>query len=178
MHLSAAISGAMMSATLDFRGCRRPGLRLVCRPLWPRPRAHFQHPGLFRRHSAFVALPIRPAQLMLCRVLLGLGMGGEWASGAPWSPKPGRRPPWQSSCSGAKLLGGGLRTGRGGCRFCDAALRMACRLLRRHHSRPDYPLVAVGLKGAGSLASGADVTTAWAGSFAAHSAIACSFAPP
>ena len=30
MHLSAALSGAMMSATLDLRGRRRPRLRLVC----------------------------------------------------------------------------------------------------------------------------------------------------
>jgi len=81
MHLTAAMSGAMMSATLiaaaiggiafgwfaDFSG---------------RARALTYSVLIYSIATALCGFTHTPLQLMLCRVLLGLGMGGEWASGA------------------------------------------------------------------------------------------------
>jgi MFS family permease len=81
MHLSAAMSGAMMSATLlaaaiggiafgwfaDYSG---------------RVRALTISVLIYSVATALCGFTHTAVQLMLCRVLLGLGMGGEWASGA------------------------------------------------------------------------------------------------
>ncbi len=40
MHLSAALERGHDVGHADCRRSRRCGLRLVCRPVWPRPRAH------------------------------------------------------------------------------------------------------------------------------------------
>jgi MFS family permease len=81
MHLSAAMSGAMMSATLisaafggivfgwfaDYRG---------------RVRALTVSVLIYSVATALCGFTRTPTQLIICRVVLGLGMGGEWASGA------------------------------------------------------------------------------------------------
>jgi MFS family permease len=81
LHLSAATSGAMMSATLlaaavggIFFGwfADRSG----------RARALTISILVYSVATALCGLTHTAAQLMLCRVLLGLGMGGEWAAGA------------------------------------------------------------------------------------------------
>jgi MFS family permease len=81
MHLSAAMSGAMMSATLvsaAFGGiffgwfADRSG----------RARALTSSVLVYSVATALCGFTNTALELMLCRVLLGLGMGGEWASGA------------------------------------------------------------------------------------------------
>jgi MFS family permease len=81
MHLSPAMSGAMMSATLlaaavggiafgwfaDYSG---------------RVRALTFSVLIYSVATALCGFTHTPVQLVLCRILLGLGMGGEWASGA------------------------------------------------------------------------------------------------
>ena len=81
MHLSAAMSGAMMSATLISAAAG--GLLFG----WFADRA-----GRVRALSASVLIysvatglcgfTHTALELILCRIVLGLGMGGEWASGA------------------------------------------------------------------------------------------------
>ncbi len=76
-------------------------------------------------------------QLMLCRVLLGLGMGGEWASGAALVAET-----WPERHRGKALAlvqsawAVGYATGCGRGRTCNAALRVASRVLRRHFYPP------------------------------------------
>jgi MFS family permease len=81
MHLSAAMGGVMMSATLlaaAFGGIAfgwfadRKG----------RTRALMYSVLIYSVFTAACGLTHTAAELMICRVLLGLGMGGEWASGA------------------------------------------------------------------------------------------------
>ena len=81
MHLSAAVSGAMMSATLISAAAGgivfgwfadRAG----------RVRALTVSVLIYSVATALCGLTQTAVQLMLCRVVLGLGMGGEWASGA------------------------------------------------------------------------------------------------
>ena len=81
LHLSAAMSGAMMSATLlaaagggIFFGwfADRSG----------RARALTISILVYSVATALCGLTHTGTQLLLCRVLLGLGMGGEWAAGA------------------------------------------------------------------------------------------------
>ena len=81
LHLSAAMGGAMMSVTLlsaAFGGVAfgwfadRSG----------RTRALMFSVLIYSVFTAACGLTHTAAQLMVCRVLLGLGMGGEWASGA------------------------------------------------------------------------------------------------
>ena len=81
MHLSAAVSGAMMSATLVSAAAGgilfgwfadRAG----------RVRALTGSVLIYSIATALCGLTHTAAQLMLCRILLGFGMGGEWASGA------------------------------------------------------------------------------------------------
>jgi MFS family permease len=81
MHLSAAMSGAMMSATLiaaAFGG--------VCfgwfADRYGRVRALTLSVLVYSVATGLCGLAQTATQLMLFRVLLGLGMGGEWASGA------------------------------------------------------------------------------------------------
>ncbi|HKO11624.1 MAG TPA: MFS transporter [Acidobacteriaceae bacterium] len=81
MHLSAAMSGAMMSATLISAAvggilfgwfADRAG----------RVRALTASVLIYSVATALCGLTHTALALVLCRILLGLGMGGEWASGA------------------------------------------------------------------------------------------------
>jgi len=81
MHLSAEASGAMMSATLISAAAGgivfgwfadRAG----------RVRALSTSVLIYSVATALCGLTETAVQLLLCRVVLGLGMGGEWASGA------------------------------------------------------------------------------------------------
>jgi MFS family permease len=91
MHLSVAMAGAMMSATLlsaAFGGIAfgwfadRKG----------RTRALMYSVLIYSVFTAACGLTHTATELMICRILLGVGMGGEWASGAAlvaetWPPK-------------------------------------------------------------------------------------------
>jgi MFS family permease len=81
MHLSAAVSGAMMSATLVSAAvggilfgwfADRAG----------RVRALTASVLIYSVATGLCGLTHTALGLTLCRILLGLGMGGEWASGA------------------------------------------------------------------------------------------------
>ena len=81
MHLSAAMSGAMMSATLISAAvggilfgwfADRAG----------RVRALTASVLIYSVATALCGLTHTALTLILCRILLGVGMGGEWASGA------------------------------------------------------------------------------------------------
>src|SRR5580700_11067377 len=81
MHLSAAVSGAMMSATLVSAAAG--GLAFG----WfadhaGRVRALTTSVVIYSVATGLCGLTHSAGELLLCRVLLGLGMGGEWASGA------------------------------------------------------------------------------------------------
>lgn len=81
MHLSAAMSGAMMSATLISAAVGGLGFGWFA-DRFGRVRALTWSILGYSVATALCGLTHTPAQLMVCRVLLGLGMGGEWASGA------------------------------------------------------------------------------------------------
>ena len=81
MHLSAAISGAMMSATLVSAAVG--GLAFG----WfadraGRVRALTTSVLIYSVATGLCGFTHSAWELLLCRLLLGLGMGGEWASGA------------------------------------------------------------------------------------------------
>jgi MFS family permease len=81
MHLSAAMSGAMMSATLvsaAFGGIFFGWFA----DRYGRARALTSSVLVYSVATGLCGLTHTAMELMLCRVLLGLGMGGEWASGA------------------------------------------------------------------------------------------------
>jgi MFS family permease len=81
MHLSAAMSGAMMSATLVSAAVGGLGFGWFA-DRFGRVRALTWSILGYSVATAMCGFTHTPAQLMACRVLLGLGMGGEWASGA------------------------------------------------------------------------------------------------
>jgi MFS family permease len=81
MHLSAALSGAMMSATLVSAAVGGLGFGWFA-DRFGRVRALTWSMLVYSVSTAMCGFTHSPAQLMTCRVLLGLGMGGEWASGA------------------------------------------------------------------------------------------------
>ena len=81
MHLSAAMSGAMMSATLISAAIGGIGFGWFA-DRFGRVRALTWSILGYSVATAMCGLTHTAWQLMLCRVLLGLGMGGEWASGA------------------------------------------------------------------------------------------------
>ena len=81
MHLSAAMSGAMMSATLVSAAVGGLGFGWFA-DRYGRTRALSFSILVYSISTALCGLTHSVGQLMLCRVLLGLGMGGEWASGA------------------------------------------------------------------------------------------------
>ena len=81
MHLSAAISGAMMSATLVSAAVGGLGFGWFA-DRFGRVRALTGSILIYSVATALCGLTHSAGQLMLCRVILGLGMGGEWASGA------------------------------------------------------------------------------------------------
>ena len=72
----------MASLTLGGVGGRRAGLRRPRRQARAHAGAVAQHPALFGLHLRVRAVAQNVWQLAIFRVLLGLGMGGEWASGA------------------------------------------------------------------------------------------------
>ncbi|HEY3989180.1 MAG TPA: MFS transporter [Acidobacteriaceae bacterium] len=81
LHLSAAMSGAMMSVTL--LSAAAGGLAFG----WfadraGRARALTLSMLVYSVATALCGLTHTALQLMLCRIFLGLGMGGEWAAGA------------------------------------------------------------------------------------------------
>ncbi len=81
MHLSAALSGAMMSATLIAAAVGGIGFGWFA-DRYGRARALTISMLVYSIATALCGFTHSAAQLMLCRVLLGFGMGGEWASGA------------------------------------------------------------------------------------------------
>ena len=81
MHLSAAAAGAMMSATLIAAAIGGVGFGWFA-DRFGRVRALTFSVLLYSVATGLCGLTHSPAQLLACRLLLGLGMGGEWASGA------------------------------------------------------------------------------------------------
>jgi predicted MFS family arabinose efflux permease len=148
LHLSAAMSGAMVSATLIAAAAGGVGFgRFADR--FGRVRALIWSVLVYSIGTALCGFSQTAGQLMLCRVLLGLGMGGEWASGAALVAETWPR---QGARAGAKRMGGWLRTGRGRGRSGDATLRVARRFLRRNSPRLDFPVGAARAARTGSLA--------------------------
>jgi MFS family permease len=81
MHLSATMSGAMMSATLVAAALGGVSFGWFA-DRYGRVRALMSSVLLYSVATALCGFTQTPTQLMVCRVLLGLGMGGEWACGA------------------------------------------------------------------------------------------------
>jgi MFS family permease len=81
MHLSAAVSGAMMSVTLVSAAVGGLGFGWFA-DRYGRTRALTWSIVIYSVATAMCGLTHSALQLMVCRVILGLGMGGEWASGA------------------------------------------------------------------------------------------------
>src|SRR5580693_7550548 len=81
MHLSAAMSGAMVSATLIAAAAGGVGFGWFA-DRFGRVRALIWSVLVYSIGTGLCGFTQTAGQLMLCRVLLGLGMGGEWASGA------------------------------------------------------------------------------------------------
>jgi MFS family permease len=81
MHLSAALSGAMMSVTLIAAAFGGVGFGWFA-DRYGRVRALTLSVLVYSVATGLCGFAQTATQLMLFRVLLGLGMGGEWASGA------------------------------------------------------------------------------------------------
>ena len=81
MHLSAAMSGAMMSVTLIAAAVGGIGFGWFA-DRFGRVRALTISVLVYSVATGLCGLTHTAGQFMLCRILLGLGMGGEWASGA------------------------------------------------------------------------------------------------
>ncbi len=81
MHLTAAASGAMMSATLLAAAVGGLAFGWIA-DRFGRVRALTWSMVGYSVATALCGLTHTAAELMVCRILLGLGMGGEWASGA------------------------------------------------------------------------------------------------
>ena len=81
MHLTASISGALMSATLVSAAAGGIGFGWFA-DKFGRTRALMTSVLIYSVATALCGFTNTVTELMLCRVLLGLGMGGEWASGA------------------------------------------------------------------------------------------------
>jgi MFS family permease len=81
MHLSAAMSGAMMSVTLIAAAVGGLGFGWFA-DRYGRVRSLTISIVIYSVATALCGLARTPSQFMLCRTLLGLGMGGEWAAGA------------------------------------------------------------------------------------------------
>ena len=81
MHLSAAMSGAMMSVTLVSAAVGGIAFGWFA-DRYGRVRALTISVLMYSVATAMCGLTHTAAQFMACRLLLGLGMGGEWASGA------------------------------------------------------------------------------------------------
>jgi MFS family permease len=81
MHLSAAMSGAMMSATLVAAAAGGIGFGWIA-DRFGRTRALTSSILIYSVATAACGLTHTALELVLCRAVLGLGMGGEWAAGA------------------------------------------------------------------------------------------------
>jgi MFS family permease len=81
LHLSSALSGAMVSATLVAAAAGGIAFGWFA-DRFGRVRALIWSMLIYSVGTALCGFTHTATQLMLCRVLLGLGMGGEWASGA------------------------------------------------------------------------------------------------
>jgi len=81
LHLSAATSGAMMSATLIAGAVGGIGFGWFA-DRFGRTRALMWSVLVYSVATGLCGLARSAEQLLICRLLLGLGMGGEWAAGA------------------------------------------------------------------------------------------------
>ena len=81
MHLSAATSGAMMSATLIAAAAGGLGFGWFA-DRFGRVRALTASILIYSLATGLCGLTHTAGELLICRVVLGLGMGGEWAAGA------------------------------------------------------------------------------------------------
>jgi MFS family permease len=81
LHLSAALSGAMVSVTLIAAAIGGLGFGWFA-DRFGRVRALTGSMLIYSIATAMCGLTHNAAQLMICRVILGFGMGGEWAAGA------------------------------------------------------------------------------------------------
>ena len=81
LHLSAAMSGAMVSATLISAAIGGIAFGRFADHSG-RTRALTISVLVYSISTALCGLTHTAAQLLICRVLLGFGMGGEWAAGA------------------------------------------------------------------------------------------------
>jgi MFS family permease len=81
MHLSPAASGAMVSVTLLAGAAGGIGFGWFA-DRYGRTRALTWSILIYSIATGLCGLTQTPLELFLCRLLLGLGMGGEWASGA------------------------------------------------------------------------------------------------
>jgi MFS family permease len=81
LHLSAAMSGAMVSATLIAAAAGGVGFGWFA-DRFGRVRALVWSVLIYSIGTGLCGFTQTAGQLMFCRVLLGLGAGGEWASGA------------------------------------------------------------------------------------------------
>jgi MFS family permease len=81
MHLSAAQSGAMMSVTLLAAAVGGIGFGWFA-DKFGRARALTCSILIYSIATGACGLTHSATQLIMCRIVLGLGMGGEWASGA------------------------------------------------------------------------------------------------
>jgi MFS family permease len=81
MHLSPAASGAMVSATLIAAAVGGTVFGWIA-DRFGRARALTISMIIYSVATALCGLTQTATELLICRVVLGLGMGGEWASGA------------------------------------------------------------------------------------------------
>lgn len=81
MHLSSAMSGAMMSATLVSASVGGIAFGWFA-DAYGRTRALTWSVLIYSIGTALCGFAHSPAELLAYRIFLGLGMGGEWASGA------------------------------------------------------------------------------------------------
>ena len=81
MHFSSAVSGAMMSATLVAAALGGVAFGWVA-DRFGRTRALTGSVLIYSVATAACGLTHTALELVLCRMVLGLGMGGEWAAGA------------------------------------------------------------------------------------------------
>ena len=81
MHLSAAASGAMVSVTLLAGAAGGIAFGWFA-DRYGRTRALTWSVLVYSIATALCGFTQTPVELFLCRLILGIGMGGEWASGA------------------------------------------------------------------------------------------------
>ena len=143
MHFTA-IGGAMMSATLVSAAIGGLSFGWFA-DRFGRTRALTWSILVYSVSTAMCGLTQSALQLMICRILLGLGMGGEWASGAvlvaeTWGPLNRGKALALVQSSWAVGYALGAAVWRLLCRIW-----MARRVLRRHYSGGHRGLVKRGL---------------------------------